>query len=183
MAQMMKNKGLIFANEYKIKRAAILKGNLQRCGVINTVITTYDARLFWKTNLIFEKILLDVPCSGSGAVISDSRISYFLSPGLIKKLVHLQRTILASAKKCLKKGGTIVYSTCSLHPQENEMIIDWAIKELKLDVEEIKLEGLNFHPGILKYKDKKFSLKVKNCLRIYPFDYQTEGFFVCKLRS
>ena len=181
MAQMMKNRGIIFANEPKIKRASILKGNLQRCGVVNTIVTNFDGRLFWKTNLKFKKILIDAPCSGSGTFISNPSIFSQLKEGLIKKLSHLQKTILASALKCLDKDGIIVYSTCSLDPRENEEIIDWAIQEFKLKIQDIKIEGINLHPGILEYDSKKFSPEILKCKRIYPFDYQTEGFFVCKL--
>ncbi|MGB9598718.1 MAG: NOL1/NOP2/sun family putative RNA methylase, partial [Minisyncoccales bacterium] len=139
MAQMMQNQGIIFANESKIKRISILKGNLQRCGVMNTVLTHFDARIFWQTKLKFEKILIDAPCSGSGTFISNPSIFGQLSEGLIKKLVHLQKTILASAFFCLKEGGTIVYSTCSLDPRENEEVIDWAMKKFKFQIEEIKV--------------------------------------------
>ena len=181
MAQMMKNQGIIFANEPKRKRIAILKGNLQRCAVLNAVLTNFDGRLFTKTGLKFDKILIDAPCSGSGTFISNPSILLSLEEGLIKKLVHLQKTILASAFSCLRKGGMIVYSTCSLDPRENEEVIDWAIKKLPLKIEEIKIKGINFHPGILGYQEKTFSSEIRKCARIYPFDYQTEGFFVCKL--
>jgi len=181
MAQMMKNQGVIFANEPKKKRLAVLKGNLQRCTILNAILTNLDGRLFSKTGLKFDKILIDAPCSGSGTFISNPSILLGLKEGLIKKLVHLQKTILASAFSCLKKEGTLVYSTCSLDPRENEEVIDWAIKNFSVKIQEIKVKGIDFHPGILEYNGKTFSPEIRKCARIYPFDYQTEGFFVCKL--
>lgn len=182
VAQMMKNRGLIFANEPKRKRLLVLKGNLQRCGVVNAILTNLDGRIFWKIGLKFKKILLDVPCSGSGTFISNFEVLNFWHENFLKKLSHLQKNLLASAFRCLEKGGEIVYSTCSLDPEENEEVIDWAIKNFPLKVQKIEVEGLKFHQGFLEYQGKKFSKEIKHCLRIFPFDYFTEGFFITKLK-
>ena len=128
MAAMMRNEGLIIANDNNLNRLKALRGNLQKCGVVNCVVTYMNGKFFWKKGLKFKKILLDVPCSGSGSIVTTWRIMEEWSEGLIRSLGNLQKMLLVSACRCLEKEGVIVYSTCSMEPEENEEIIDFAIK-------------------------------------------------------
>jgi len=177
MAAMMKNQGLIIANDVHLKRLKALRGNLQRCGVTNTITTLMNGKSFWKTGLKFKKILLDVPCSGSGTL--NPRVFKQLSFGALKMLSSIQKKLLISASKCLEKGGTIVYSTCSLEPEENEEVIDFAIKKLGLKTKKIEIEAPFVH-AFSKWEEKEFDDSVTKAIRIIPSE-KTEGFFVCKL--
>ncbi|MEM7819100.1 MAG: RsmB/NOP family class I SAM-dependent RNA methyltransferase [Candidatus Aenigmatarchaeota archaeon] len=179
LAQIMENTGVIIANDVKVKRIRALKGNLQRMGVVNTVITIMDGGKFWKTGLKFEKILLDVPCSGSGSL--NPRVFQQIGKYTLNYLKKIQKRLLISASKCLKKDGILVYSTCSLEPEENEEIIDFAIKKLGLETEEIKIKGLEYIEGLRSWNGNVFSEGVKRAIRIIP--KEKEGFFICKLRK
>jgi len=179
IAQLMENSGLIIANDVKIKRLRALRGNLQRLGVINTVITLMDGGKFWKTGLKFKKILLDVPCSGSGSL--NPRIFQQIGKYTMNYLTRIQKRLLISAFKCLEEDGILVYSTCSLEPEENEEIVDFAVKKLGLSVEEIKIKGLECMEGLKSWNGKVFSEEVRKAIRVIPRD--KEGFFVCKLRK
>jgi 16S rRNA C967 or C1407 C5-methylase (RsmB/RsmF family) len=95
----------------------------------------------------------------------------------VHKNAARQKEILTEAVKTVKDGGEIVYSTCSLEPEEDEFNIDWAIRNLDLHVEEIHCYG---QEGLTEALGKELDNSVKNCRRIWPG--QTQGFFVCKLR-
>ncbi len=181
VAQMMENTGAIVANDYSLRRLAALRGNVQRLGIVNCVVTYMDALEFWKCGLKFKKILLDVPCSGSGSVINCWRIFEEWSLGIVRRLSRYQKDLLRAAVKCLDKEGVLVYSTCSLEPEENEEVVDFAIRELGLEVEETKFRGLKFREGLTSWEGKRFHDDVSKAVRIFPHDNLTEGFFVCKL--
>ncbi len=182
MAAMMKNKGIIVANDDSVKRIKALCMNLQKCGIKNCIVTITDGRKFWRKGLKFNKILLDVPCSGSGTIISSYSVFETWSPYIVFRLSKLQKQLLKSAVRCLEKDGIIVYSTCSMDPEENEDVIDFGVKKLGLEVEEVKLKGVRYREGIIQWNKKKFNESVSNAIRIYPHDNLTEGFFICRLR-
>jgi NOL1/NOP2/sun family putative RNA methylase len=183
IAEMMKNSGVVIANDYKLKRIKALAANIQRFGAMNCVITYCDARDFWKFGLKFDKILFDVSCSGSGSIVTTWRIMKEWSLQRIKMMSKYQKILLACAVKCLNKDGILVYSTCSMEPEENEENIDFAVKRLGLSVEKVKVKNLKYRNGLLEFEGKKFDESVANAIRIFPHDNLTEGFFICKLRK
>ena len=185
MAAMMKNQGTILANDLKIDRIKILSSNLERCGVTNTIITRKDAiglcATLSKSNFPkFDKILLDTPCSGEGTLRSSPKTFLMWNQKVIKKFSRQQKKFMAFALKCLKKNGTLVYSTCTHAPEENEEILDFAIKNFPVKIETIKLP-LKCRPGITEWKDKPYNKNVAKTCRIYPQDNDSEGFFVSKI--
>jgi 16S rRNA (cytosine1407-C5)-methyltransferase len=175
IAAMMNNTGAIVANDIDYTRLKALRGNLQRCGVLNTVVIKGFAENFYKTGLKFKKILLDVPCTATGTM--NPRILKQTKEEGIKKLSNLQKRIITSTIKSLEEDGIIVYSTCSLEKEENEEVVDYAVKELGLKTEKIEIKGLPTQKPFFEEYDEE----VKNAIRI-PFSERSEGFFVCKLR-
>ncbi len=182
IAAMMENKGIIVANDDDIKRIRALCSNLQKCGVKNCIVTVMDGRKFWRKGLKFDRILVDVPCSGSGTIITTYSIFKTWSQSLVLRLSKLQKQLLQSASKCLKKDGILVYSTCSMDPEENEFVIDYAVKKLGLEIEEIKIKGLNHINGLTEWRGKKLDRSIEKCIRIHPYHNFTEGFFIARLR-
>jgi len=177
MAELMKNKGLIVAVDVETKRLKALAFNLQKMGITNTIVFRHDGRKVLK-GMEFDKILVDAPCTGSGTTNM-----FFWSNKALARLSKLQKALLESACKMLKEGGFIVYSTCSINPEENEAIIDYAVTQLNLKVEKVRVPGLKYREGLTEYAGISFVEEVKNCIRLYPFDNQTEGFFICKLKK
>jgi NOL1/NOP2/sun family putative RNA methylase len=176
MAELMQNKGLIVAVDIDVRRLKALAFNLQKIGATNTIVFKHDGR---KTlSMKFDKILVDAPCTATGT----ANLSFW-SRKAVERLSKLQKALLESASKMLKEGGSIVYSTCSIDPEENEAVIDYAITHLNLKVEKVSVPGLKYRQGLTEYAGIKFSEQVKDCIRFYPFDNQTEGFFVCKLKK
>jgi len=186
-ATMMENTGTIIANEISMGRIGILNSNLERCGVMNTIVTRKEGvalceKLLKKSQLRFDKILVDAPCSGEGTLRKSPKTFLMWNPNMIKKFAGVQKRLAEVALKLLKVGGEMIYSTCTLAPEEDEMIVDYLIKNFDIEVEQIKLP-LKFRQGICKWEGKKLSSEVKKCLRLYPQDNDTDGFFVAKIRK
>ncbi|MDO8460440.1 MAG: RsmB/NOP family class I SAM-dependent RNA methyltransferase [Nanoarchaeota archaeon] len=184
IAAKMENKGTIIANDLKIDRIKILSSNLERCGVTNTIITRQDAiglcAKLSKSEFKFDKILLDAPCSGEGTLRSSPKTFIMWNPKVIEKFSRQQKKFIAFALKCLKKGGTLVYSTCTHSPEEDESVIDFAVKNFPVKIESFTLP-LKCRPGITAWKNDSFHKEVQKSCRIYPHDNDSEGFFVCKM--
>ncbi|MGV8171582.1 MAG: NOL1/NOP2/sun family putative RNA methylase [Candidatus Woesearchaeota archaeon] len=178
IAQYMKNEGTIVALDSDPRRLFALRNNLERCGVTNTILYKKDSRFVFDLGLQFDKILLDAPCSGNYVIEEE----FFIKKSVdgIRERARLQKELLKAAIRALKKGGTLVYSTCSLEPEEDEMNIDWVLSKYP----EIKLEetGLAIgDEGLIKVFDKKLNPEIKKCRRFWPTKTGTEGFFIAKL--
>ncbi|MDP2672447.1 MAG: RsmB/NOP family class I SAM-dependent RNA methyltransferase [Nanoarchaeota archaeon] len=187
IASQIKNTGTIIANDVNIERIKILASNLERCGVANAIITREDGVALCEKlksqGLKFDKILLDAPCSGEGTMRSSVKTCLMWNPNTIKSLSKLQKKLFQKAFEILKEGGEMIYSTCTHAPEENEEVVDFALKEFKdeIKIEEIKLP-VKCREGIASWNDEKYDERVKFCARIYPQDNNSEGFFVAKFR-
>jgi tRNA (cytosine40_48-C5)-methyltransferase len=176
LANGMNNKGTIVALDLKVRKMFALTNQLERCRVTNAAVYNMDVREASKLGLKFDCSMLDVPCSGNP--ITDA--NWFAKRNMddIYRNARRQRQILAEVVKVTKDDGEIVYATCSMEPEENELNIDWAIKTLPVTVEYIDCFG---DRGITNVFGKKLDRSIKKCRRIWPT--QTQGFFVSKLRK
>ncbi len=184
MAAKMNNQGAIIANDLKLDRIKILSANLERCGITNAIVTKNDAislcSKLSKSNIKFDKILLDAPCSGEGTLRSSPKTFLIWNLDVIKKLSRQQKKFMAFALKCLKKDGTLVYSTCTHAPEENEEIIDFALKNFPVQIESITLP-IKYRQGIAQWNNEIYHKDTVKACRIYPQDNDSEGFFLAKL--
>lgn len=178
MAAMMENDGYILANELDKIRCERLKYNVNMQGAeIVEVINMPGENVGEKYPNAFDKVLLDVPCSGEGRfLVSDEKTYKNWSTKQVQDLVEIQKQLFESAVKALKVGGEMVYSTCTLNLKENEEIVNYAIKNLNVKVGEINIGLKDKAKGISKGYDSS----LKNTIRVLPNKYQ-EGFFVAKL--
>jgi NOL1/NOP2/sun family putative RNA methylase len=176
LADLMSNTGAIVALDIKKQRLTALSNHLERCHVNNTIVYHMDAKQASQLAMKFDRILLDVPCSGNFASDPDwfSRRTF----KDVERNAKLQRKILTEVAKVLKDDGEIVYATCSLEPEENELNINWAIKNLNLQLERINCYG---EKALTNIFGKQLDSSIKNCRRIWPG--QTQGFFVCRLKK
>lgn len=176
LADLMRGSGAIVALDVARSRLSALANHLERCRVGNAVVYHFDARVVSRLDIMFDRVLLDVPCSGN--FVTDR--AWFERRTLkdVERNAEVQRQILAEAVKVTKPDGEIVYSTCSLELEENEVNMDWATKELNLRIEEINCHGQN---GLTNVFGKELDSSVAKCRRIWP--EATQGFFVCKLRK
>ena len=192
LSALMNNSGVIVALEKNKSRVDALKFNLQRLGCRNVVVLNVDA-LDFKPCVLFDRILLDAPCSGNYAqnILQGKDINEWFNNRTLSGILRnssLQKTLIKKAFSLLKDGGVLVYSTCSLEPEENEAVVDYAlsigfdIEPLKLGFNSPSLDFLSFgSPGITRFFDYEFNPKVKHSLRFWPFKEHTQGFFIAKL--
>ncbi len=181
IAALMKNRGVLIANDIKGDRIAALGINIQRMGITNTIITQMSGD--WFKEIEFDKILVDAPCSGTGTIRKSLKTLQIWNPNMIKRLAGLQRKLIDSAFNCLKKEGNLVYSTCSLEPEENEGVVNFLLNKYEnAKLIDIKL-NIKKSPAILEFEDKRYNKEIKKCLRIWPQDNDTEGFFVAKIKK
>jgi NOL1/NOP2/sun family putative RNA methylase len=185
IAALMQNSGELTTNDKSFKRLFKLKENLSRMGVTNAKVLNLPGESFWKKlPEYFDRTLVDVPCSMEGRIRCDDPKSYEdWSPKKIKQLSKLQKYLLRSAVSATRVGGTIVYSTCTLSPEENEEVIEWVVNKTpdSLAVESISLPNVSLQHGLTSWKKNKFK-HTANCARIFP-NPAMEGFFIAKLHK
>src|SRR3989338_10196422 len=94
--------------------------NIQRCGITNCIITLMEGQRFRNLGINFDRILVDAPCSGTGTIRKSLKTINIWNPDMVRRLSITQKQLIETAFNVLKENGTMVYSTCSLEPEENE---------------------------------------------------------------
>ncbi|MFT4272237.1 MAG: 16S rRNA (cytosine(1407)-C(5))-methyltransferase RsmF [Pantoea sp.] len=176
MAALMHNQGAILANEYSASRVKVLHANISRCGVSNVALTHFDGRVFGAAlPEQFDAILLDAPCSGEGVVRKDPDALRNWTLASTEEIAATQRDLLDSAFHALQPGGTLIYSTCTLNQIENQQVISWLQQRYPDAVEIVPLAGL--------FTGAEQALTPEGFLHVFPHIYDSEGFFVARLRK
>ncbi|RJQ17627.1 RsmB/NOP family class I SAM-dependent RNA methyltransferase [Candidatus Woesearchaeota archaeon] len=179
IAQYMQNKGAIIALDNHPMRLNALRNNIERMGVTNTIIFKKDARFAFDLGMQFDKILLDAPCSGNFA--KEKKFFELKTVEGARQMARTQKELLTAALKCLKPNGILVYSTCSLEPEENEMNMEWLLKKFSVQLEKINLDIGD--EGLTNIFGEELSLEIKKTVRLWPHKTGTEGFFIAKIRK
>ncbi|KAG8996928.1 rRNA (cytosine-C5-)-methyltransferase nop2 [Tulasnella sp. JGI-2019a] len=185
ISALMQNTGIVFANDSNKARTKSLTANVHRLGCKNVVVCSYDGREFPKVIGGFDRVLLDSPCSGTGVISKDASVKLSKSERDFQLLSNLQRQLILCAIDSVnpdsKTGGFVVYSTCSVTVDENESVIDYALRK-RPNVELVKT-GLEFGvEGFVNYREKKFHKDMKLTRRYYPHVHNMDGFYVAKLK-
>ena len=175
-AEKLRGEGLLVANEIIPKRSKILSENIQRMGIKNAIVTNESPeKLAEKYPSFFDKIIVDAPCSGEGMFRKEPQAIEEWSTEHTLSCAQRQRLILKSAFTMLKKGGRLVYSTCTFAPCENEGVAHWVLENIDgIRLCGIELEGMT--DGKSEYVDSHFDLS--GTKRIFPHKSKGEGHFV-----
>jgi 16S rRNA (cytosine1407-C5)-methyltransferase len=187
IAAVTNNKSKIIANDSDMSRVSALKNVLFQFGAKNAKATISDATDFGrKYPDYFDRVLLDAPCSGEGMIYMGSmKPLRFWSLDKIKRCSFLQKDLVLSAFRTLKKGGYLVYSTCTLEPEENEGVITFLLEHFpNAQVEEIviNVEKEYRMNGITKWSGHTYDPAVKKTLRIIP-NSKMMGFYIAKIKK
>ncbi|HOP31959.1 MAG TPA: RsmB/NOP family class I SAM-dependent RNA methyltransferase [Candidatus Hydrothermia bacterium] len=186
MAQMMKNRGTIVANDIDVERIKALSNNIDRMGVLNTIIIHEQGCRFGQLFPdAFDKVLVDAPCSALGTLNKNTEVVKWWSREKIGKLMSAQKGIILSGFDALRPGGVMVYSTCTVTPEENEYIVNYLLKErLNAEVLDFSLPGITFRDALVTWERFEFAPQIAKCKRIEPhLNPDFEGFFIALIRK
>lgn len=174
--------GFVIANDIKFDRCRALKFNIERLGLDNVIITSSDSKTLCKNfSNYFDMVLIDATCSGEGMFRKNPNLIATWSPKNIKRCAEIQKDLLSNASKTLKKGGVLVYSTCTFSTEENEQMVYEFLKsnvgfelvEAKKDVRDITVGGVSLNDELDFSKMRRF----------YPHLAKGEGQFVAILKK
>ena len=179
MAELMNNSGLMVANELYTGRLVSLGNTIDRLGVLNTVITGYQAQQF-PPKEPFDFILADVPCSGEGRFRKINDDSRYREDAKKKHLPELQKKIITKGFDLLKTGGEMLYSTCTYNPAENEEVVDFLLKTRDAKLLPINV-GVHYEQGLEQWKDRKYDSRLILSARFYPHRIDSVGFFMARI--
>lgn len=169
----MPGRGTIIANDVSAKRTQILSSNIQRLGITNAVVYTTDGVHLPRYGQLYDKILIDAPCSAVG---TDMKAIYQWSERTVHRLSRLQKKLILSGFRMLVEGGVLVYSTCTTSIEENEEVVEHLLQTFRGEavLEEIRIPGLRYIPGLTKPTEK--------AIRVLPHFYNTGSVFVARIR-
>jgi NOL1/NOP2/sun family putative RNA methylase len=191
LAALMDDTGLLVANDNNLGRLSALRSNTERCGVTDVVVTNTDARNFSlkpfaadgeRTGPQFDRALVDVPCSCEGTVRKNPTVLEDWTYDHVQGIAGVQEGILRRALEVTREGGSVVYSTCTFAPEENEAVLDAVLADDRVDCEPVPPElPLDSSPGVTAFDDETYDPRVARARRIYPQQNDTGGFFCAKL--
>lgn len=184
IAALMQGQGEILAVESVKGRFYKLRSVCDLLGAKNVRIKLSDARRLRFDVPIFDKVLVDAPCSSEGRFKVQAPKSFaYWSERKIKEMSHKQKGILLNCARGLKKGGRLVYSTCTFAPEENEEVIDWFLRKTggNFRLEAVELPGVSRYPVLTSWKSREYQNDLSLCLRVLP-DAVFSAFFIASLK-
>jgi NOL1/NOP2/sun family putative RNA methylase len=178
----MGNAGTVVANDIRPQRLRPLRSNCERLGILNVVVTPIDGVRFPLSAGPFDRLLLDVPCSCEGNLRSSRPAVRGRQQSEVGGRGGLQATLLGRAWKLLRPGGVMVYSTCTFAPEENEVVLDYALGD-DAEIEPFELPGLAHDAGVTQWGGKALRADCTNLARYWPHRNDTGGFTIARVRK
>ncbi len=183
IAQAMDNRGLLVVNEVNSRRKQGLLQNIKRCGLLNeVVISLRGQRIDRVFPDYFDRILIDAPCSAEGTVRKSKAVLFHWGIRNIERMARIQKGLIVSAFRALRPGGVMVYSTCTIAPEENEAVVAYLLERFpEADLLPVTIPGIKLRPGITAWQVENFDERIKKCARVLPQDNDTAPFFIAKI--
>lgn len=175
IADKLKGTGVVDARDLTLYKVGLINENIERTGYTNIKASVSDALLL-DTDSIHKAdvVVADLPCSGLGVIGKKPDIKYNMTREKQQDLVKLQREILKVVHSYVKSGGVLLYSTCTIHKEENIGNVMWLVKEFGYTLESLD----DYLPDVLKSETTK-----KGYIQLIPGLHETDGFFVARLRK
>ncbi len=185
MSAMMGNTGLLIANDSSRGRVRGLIGNVDRAGCLNVAICRMEgARLAREVAGTCDRVLVDAPCSCEGTICRSAQALDRWSTSSIEKSSRVQKGLIVAGYRALRAGGVMVYSTCTIAPEENEGPVAYLLgRAPEAEILPVELPGFRMRPGLTCWQGREFPGSVMNCRRIAPQDNNTEAFFLALIRK
>ncbi|TYT61121.1 RsmB/NOP family class I SAM-dependent RNA methyltransferase [Natrialba swarupiae] len=183
IAALMDDRGTVVANDNNLGRISALRFNAERLGATSLAVTNDDARNYSLKRFSFDsfdRALVDAPCSCEGTIRKNPDALDNWSEDHIHSVAGIQKGILRRAIQTTREGGTVVYSTCTFAPEENEAVVQHALENEPCRVVDFDLD-LEYSPGVTAWNGDEFDPALERTARIYPHQNDTGGFFVAKL--
>ena len=179
------NRGTLVANDIASGRLKSLQGNLDRLGVVNVTTTCCDGANWPAAGGQFDRVLVDVPCSGEGTLRRNPSLLARLDPAMAARLGARQRALLRKAVQRCRPGGRILYSTCTFSPEENELVVADILAELpgRVRLLPATIPGFITKPGVTAWQGREMPPELVRCLRVWPHHQDTGGFFMAVLEK
>lgn len=185
IAVAMENRGTVVANDITWGRMRALRNTIERMGILNVATTRCDGSRFPRRAGSFDRVLVDAPCSCEGTIRKNSGITEELIAGGYRENVGLQVELLKRAFRLCRKGGRVVYSTCTFAPEENELVVGALLEEVGDAAELLPAEipGLESSPGLTRWEGRELAPALARTLRVWPHQNDTGGFFVAVIEK
>lgn len=181
IAALTGNEGVLTANDNSKPRLLKLQANMERLHA-KAEYTLHDATRLDRSldGQLFDKILLDAPCSGEGLInLAHTKSLDTWSVAHIRRLAMLQKRLILTAWRLLKPGGRLVYSTCTMAPEENEAVIDWLLRRApEAEIIPLPVTLPNTQKGLSSWNDQAYDPRVSKTVRLLPKNGR-EAFFTC----
>lgn len=183
IGQAMANQGLLVVNEVNRRRIQGLIHNVKRCGLLNEVVISLSGQ---KVHRVFcdhfDRVLVDAPCSGEGTIRRSRAVLSHWGLKNIERMARLQIGLAVSGFRALRPGGYMVYSTCTIAPEENEGVVSYLLGKFpEAELRTVRLRDFKTRPGITQWPGARLDPRVEKCVRILPQDNDTAPFFVALL--
>jgi NOL1/NOP2/sun family putative RNA methylase len=183
LGELMNNKGVLIANEISLDRVKMLVYNLDRMNIVNYGVLHFKGELLSKVYTgYFDKILVDAPCSGLGIIQKKGEVNEWWSKEKAESLGELQTRLLIAAVKMLKTEGELIYSTCTLTVEENELVLDKILRKYPVELIPFELP-VKSHEAFTKYEGRELNPTLIKARRIIPWEADSDGFFIARLRK
>lgn len=182
LAQLMKNEGTLILIDRNKARIPALEINLRRMGIVNSIVINMDAINLSKLKVKVNKILLDAPCTGEGLIRQDPNRKKSRKAKDIDKMALIQKKLLKAGLNALKPGGKLLYSTCSIAPEENELVVHEVLEEER-SFEISKISKTYGVKGLTEVYGKNLRKDLEYSQRLYPHLHNTIGFYLCLLKQ
>jgi NOL1/NOP2/sun family putative RNA methylase len=181
LAQLMGDRGLVVANDFKKERTHVLRSHIDRLGILSVLVCCYPGQAF-PLRRNFDRVLLDPPCSAEGTYRAGLPPTRSENPKVAQHLVRVQKELLRHALAVLRPGGTLVYSTCTYAPEENEAVVNEVVSSGKAELLPVQT-SLPHSQGLPSWQGQAYHADLVKALRFYPHQVNSWGFFIAHLRK